>query len=366
MTGRALRVRWPAEVAAACREQAPLVALVAALVAAGYLVEAMTGLHGQMRHLWYRPSYLHFIRILAMPLPIAFLWGRLKVTDANGEWLRGAPGWAAACRRFLEVYLNPRAVTAAVLTGLTVAAAINLFGTWKLAIPALHPFDWDARLAALDKALHFGRHPWEWLRPLLENVPATNVLDFAYYSWLPLVAIVCAWQAWSPRRELRLRFFLTFVLVWIVLGNVVAVAFSSAGPPYWDQVVGGANPYRGLFDHLSAVARQIQIGTPIVQAGLWQRYTSATQSPYTGISAMPSIHVAMPVLYALVGWRTWRPLGVVFAAYGVLILLGSIHLGWHYAIDGYASIIGVLVLWWLAGRISGRWAPDRLPTQPQT
>ncbi len=107
----------------------------------------------------------------------------------------------------------------------------------------------------------------------------------------------------------------------------MAVVFSSAGPPYWDHVVGGVNPYRGLFDHLSAVAAQMPLGTPIVQNALWARYTSAIQTPYTGISAMPSIHVAMPVLYALVGWRTWKPLGVAFAAYGVLILVGSVHLG---------------------------------------
>jgi hypothetical protein len=67
----------------------------------------------------------------------------------------------------------------------------------------------------------------------------------------------------------------------------------------------------------------------------------------------------MPVLYALVGWRTWKPLGVIFALYGVLILIGSVHLGWHYAIDGYASIIGVLVLWWAAGKIASERKPAR-------
>lgn len=361
MKYEAIRNRWLRQIRAAVREQAPLLALTAVIIVGGFAVEAITGLAGQMKNLWYKPSYLHFIRILAMPLPIAFLWGRLQVKDSEGVWLQGAPGWKAAWQRFLEVYLNPRAVTAAVLAGLMVAANINVFGAWKLAIPKLHPFDWDPRLAELDQALHFGRHPWEWLRPLLENAQATNILDFSYYTWLPLVAIVCAWQAWSPRRELRLRFFLTFVLVWIVLGNVAAMCFSSAGPPYWDHVVGGVNPYRGLFDHLSAVAAQMPLGTPIVQNALWARYTSAVQTPYTGISAMPSIHVAMPVLYALLGWRTWKPLGVAFAAYGVLILIGSVHLGWHYAIDGYASILGVLVLWWASGKITSNRVPARSP-----
>jgi len=353
MTMLSSATRWLSPVTAAIREQAPLLGLVALIVAAGYLGEAVTGLAGQMQPIWYRPTYEYFIRILWAPVPFAFLWCRLRVTDANGVWLTGLPGWRAAWRRFRADYLNLKSVTAAILAGLMVAVAINVFGTWKMAIPKVHPFSLDARLSAIDRALHFGRQPWEWLRPVLENAPATNILDFTYYTWLPLLAFVCAWQAWSPRRALRLQFFLTFVLIWIVLGDLVAGVLSSAGPPYWDHVVGSPNPYRGLFAHLTAMSERLPISTLLVQQALWEHYVSATQTPYTGISAMPSIHVSMPVLYTLLGWRTWKPLGVMFFVYGVIILLGSVHLGWHYAVDGYVSIVGVLVLWWVTGRLTG-------------
>jgi hypothetical protein len=33
-----------------------------------------------------------------------------------------------------------------------------------------------------------------------------------------------------------------------------------------------------------------------------------------------------------------------------------VHLGWHYAIDGYAGILGAWLLWWLCGRLV-RWPP---------
>ena len=36
-------------------------------------------------------------------------------------------------------------------------------------------------------------------------------------------------------------------------------------------------------------------------------------------------------------------------------LFGSVALGWHYAVDGYASIVGMVGLWWLAGRIVARY-----------
>jgi len=340
-------------VAAALREQRPLLVLTGAFVLLGFIAEIATGLRGQMRLLGFAPSFEHFVRILALPLPIALAWGRLKVKDPDGVWIEGKPGWIAAWRRFRERYGNVQSVTAAVLAGLMIAININLYGAWKLAIPKVHPFDWDLRLSAVDQALHFGRLPWEWLRPLLGNLPATDFLDFMYYSWLPVLTLVCAWQAWSWRRDLRMRFFLTFILIWILLGDVAATTLSSAGPTYWAHVVGGPNPYQGLFDHLAAVAARTPLTTPVLQDALWSHYIAGRQSPYTGISAMPSIHVSMPVLYTLVGWRTWKPLGIAFFVYGVIILLGSVHLGWHYAVDGYVSIIGVLVLWWVAGRLTG-------------
>ena len=341
---------WIRRVGEAIREQAPLLGLTVLFLTVGFVVEGVTGLNDQTRNLRYLPSYDLFIRILPMPLPLAFLWGRLKVTDEHGVWLRGGPGWMAAWRRFQELYLNPRTVAAAVLAGFLVALNINLFGAWKMAIPKLHPFSWDARLAEADRMLHFGRQPWELLQLIVGHPSITNAIDFAYYGWLPLLVIVCAWQAWSPRRELRLRFFLTFILTWVLLGDVVATLFSSAGPCYYDRIVGLPNPYAGLMAYLTEVRTIYPISAPLGQELLWNLYSNAAQTPYTGISAMPSIHVAMPVLYALVGWRTWRPLGIAFGVYWLVILVGSVHLGWHYAVDGYVSTAMVVVIWFSVAR----------------
>jgi hypothetical protein len=35
----------------------------------------------------------------------------------------------------------------------------------------------------------------------------------------------------------------------------------------------------------------------------------------------------------------------------LLVLIGSVHLGWHYAVDGYVAIAAVTGFWWIAGRI---------------
>ena len=341
---------------AAFREHRALLFLVALLVALGFAAEWATGLRGMARTLWYWPSFRYFLVLIPVPPVFALLFIRLRTYGPDGRWLAGRAGWRAAWERFRSDYLRGDRVAGAILSGLLVALTINLFGTWKLRIPQLQPFAWDARFAELDRVLHLGRHPWEWLQPVLGHPVVTTGLDFVYYTWLPMVGLVCAWQAWSPRREVRLRFFLVFVVVWVGLGDVVATFFSSAGPPFWDELGLGANPYDGLFAYHGRVKELYPFGTAIVQEGLWQRYTGQVPgSPYTGISAMPSIHVAMPLLYALAGRDTNRWLGAAFGVYALLILLGSVHLGWHYAVDGYVSIASVLLLWWVTGfRIDDR------------
>mgnify|MGYP003410990741 CR=1 FL=1 len=49
-----------------------------------------------------------------------------------------------------------------------------------------------------------------------------------------------------------------------------------------------------------------------------------------------------------------RPVGLFFAAYAGVILLGSVHTGWHYAVDGYAGIALAAACWWICGPVA-RW-----------
>ena len=62
-------------------------------------------------------------------------------------------------------------------------------------------------------------------------------------------------------------------------------------------------------------------------------------------AAMPSMHVALATLNALFLSRINRAAGVLGWAFLGITQVGSVYFGWHYAIDGYVSIIAVLVLW---------------------
>ncbi len=70
-----------------------------------------------------------------------------------------------------------------------------------------------------------------------------------------------------------------------------------------------------------------------------------------GISAMPSMHIVMAVLIAIAGWRINKWWGAGLTALAAIVVIGSIHLAWHYAVDGIAGTALALVFWWVAGII---------------
>jgi len=60
---------------------------------------------------------------------------------------------------------------------------------------------------------------------------------------------------------------------------------------------------------------------------------------------MPSMHVAIALWIALV-WRAYVPKTTLAVfAFFFAIWIGSVMLGWHYAIDGIVSVVIVLVAW---------------------
>ncbi len=92
-----------------------------------------------------------------------------------------------------------------------------------------------------------------------------------------------------------------------------------------------------------------------VQEYLWAAYRDGTTSKGSDISAMPSLHVAMAVLMALGTWRINRWIGAGMWAYALMIQIGSVHLAWHYAIDGFLAAVLTVGIW----RLTGWWVERR-------
>ena len=238
---------------------------------------------------------------------------------------------------------------------IVVPVFFSVFASLKGLIPEINPFAWDVVFADWDRFVHGGVDPWRILQPVFGYPFVTWLLDLVYCSWFYVLQLICIWQAFSiARPRLRMQFFVTFLLVWVLLGNVGAVMLSSVGPCFYNLLVAKPGPYQPLMAYLQDASGQFPLWSLEMQGQLWWWYLNPTLSIAGGISAMPSIHVAMAFLLALVGWRTHRALGVALGAYTALILIAAVHLGWHYAIDGYAGIAGTYAIWRAVGWVIAR------------
>jgi hypothetical protein len=216
------------------------------------------------------------------------------------------------------------------------------FMAWKAHLPTWGHFAADPALANLDAALHGGVDPWAVLAPLTGSRAALATMDFAYTVWLPLLCLVVGWRAWAEDH----RFFVAFALCWILLGTGLALAAHSAGPIFYYEVTGDGR-FLGLISRLQSVP---ELHTNEWRATLWGAYSKGLPS---SISAFPSMHIAMPALFALALGRESRGLAHVMWGFTVLSCLAVVVLGWHYAVDAYAGIAGAWACWWVAGRVGG-------------
>lgn len=323
------------------REHALLVGLVAAYWLAALGVAHAYGLPGNLI-----PNLLGYAVPLLVPLALALCWHALSIMI----YVR-----PRRLTRYLIASLKESLTRERVLFALPVVLLLPVFASaftfLKTAIPVVQPYGWDATLAEWDRVIHGGTHPWVLLHAFLGHPLITGAINVLYNLWFFIMYALLTLQAFALKDlRLRMQFLLSFVVTWILLGTLGAIWFSSMGPCYYPTFEPESGPYAPLMAYLRDAGEQVPVWALNVQQMLWDDYQSSKTGIGSGISAMPSMHVATAVLLALFGWRHSRGAGIALTVYAVLIMIGSVHLGWHYALDGYVGAVGAVVVWWLVGR----------------
>ena len=224
---------------------------------------------------------------------------------------------------------------------------LGAYGTLKQITPLIAPFAWDDTLAGVDLLLLGGFHPLEVTHFFLGSPGPTRTIGVIYGLWLPLLFFaVLGFSVFAPA-YLRARFFVAFAASWLLVGVVAAYLLSSAGPCY-AELVGATSGKR--FAPMLSEMRALNVGMFGWQDELWEAYSEHRYGFGYGISAMPSMHNTIAFIYVLAaaGARLWVRLASW--AFAAVILIGSVHLGWHYLVDGLVAWAAAAAIWWGAGR----------------
>ncbi len=228
------------------------------------------------------------------------------------------------------------------------------FNAYKQLILVGHPFRYDALFTQADKLLFLGHDPWRVVHQLFPGLGAANLIDSLYHGWylpMSLGVILCAWMPGSTWR-LRTQYLLTYLGVWIGMGCFVATAFPAAGPVFVPLLIDPSSNFTELTATLKSMQPMVQMRALALQTGLLESYGTHELAVGAGISALPSVHNALAILFALAAFKLNRIVGWLMAGYALFIWIGSIYLGWHYAIDGIVSLMLTVPLWHGAGKVA--------------
>jgi hypothetical protein len=261
---------WRASLQLIGRENKWVIAIALAYIAAGGAV--VTALH--------RP----------WPVDLTNRWFAAAWIGATAAWMllqwlrQGAPRFARS--------LDSVRVGGALVVFLLIVPTQITFQSLKESIAPIAGFPADAALARADELLH-GGPAWRLLAIVVRYPTALRTLDWLYMLWFVALVAIVVWLSWSSHRTLRVRALTSLLLIWIGGGTLAAWALASAGPCY-----SPLPQYQELIARLDGLGFQLWARSN--QQGIWAAQQAHEWLAFGGVSAMPSMHVAIAVWMAIV------------------------------------------------------------------
>jgi hypothetical protein len=190
-----------------------------------------------------------------------------------------------------------------------------------------------------------------------------HVLDITYFLWFVVMYLSLGFTLfWDNDLKRRLRFLSCFLLCWVLLGSVLGLWFSAAGPLFYhDFFPHKPDPYADFVNYIRDFGPQ---EFPIAYWSgkhLLEWTTNGQAVNFNAVAAFPSLHIAIAWLATLYGFSIHRKAGYAGAVFCVLIYLATVLFGFHNALDSYVSVIFVSLMWWGAGKLLDRRYGDVSP-----
>ncbi|MDJ0642215.1 MAG: phosphatase PAP2 family protein [Erythrobacter sp.] len=280
----------------------------------------------------------------------------LVAFDAAWQLNRNRPDSPTA---FLKARYTALPLRQTILSGLpllTIAiAALPFFSKMKAAIPLFNDYTWDAAFIEWDRAIFFGYDAWQVMQPVLGYPVVTAFLALLYHLWFLLLYPGVMFFVFAKMdSRVRRQFFMTYMLSWALIGGLMATWLASVGPCFLSPLLGNPH-FDAQMEYLYAANEQVPIMVLNVQELLLEWHGKSANGLGSGITAMPSMHCAIAFLYWIAVRRISAKWGAFFGVFFFVTWISSVHLAYHYAVDGLVSLLAVAAIWWASERIIAAW-----------
>lgn len=185
-------------------------------------------------------------------------------------------------------------------------------------------FTADPLLRTIDRIIFLGHDGAQ-----VFTVLNTDFLGIVYSrAWFGLIVVALLLTLFRTPSPQKTQVMLAYFALWTVVGPLIHVALPAVGPIFYSKA--------GFGDEFSYLASPPSVSQ--LRDYLWSSYISRVAGPGTGISAMPSLHLATTAWAIIAIRQIWERTAPLFIL-GALIFALSIALGWHYLVDGVVGIL---------------------------
>ncbi len=235
-----------------------------------------------------------------------------------------------------------------ILIALYVAANYLHFNL-KMWVPLINPALFDGAYMASDESLSWLVDAFAWTSSAIR---ANLHSEFRWYQFLFLTMFVLTFCRLATVRNALYPQFAVSMLLMVSLGALAYLIAPALGPFIYEDgtALAATEAQAGMYAAYQNV--QAQGATWIARNG---------SDYFTGaLAAMPSLHVGYASLMTYYMLKSRDYMAPLFVLFWLWILVDSVALRWHYAIDAPAGIALCALVIWLTGRLlaHGERAPD--------
>jgi hypothetical protein len=229
-----------------------------------------------------------------------------------------------------------------ILVGLYLVANYLHFNL-KMWVPLINPALFDAPYMATDEWLRWLVDAFTWTSTAIR---ANLVPEFRWYQFLFLTMFVLSFCRFAAVRNALYPRFAVSMLLMVSLGALSYLIAPALGPFIYEDgnTLAATEAQAGMY----AAYQSVQ-----AEGAVWIARNGSDY--FTGaLAAMPSLHVGYASLMTYYMLKNRDYMAPLFVLFWLWILVDSVALRWHYAIDAPAGIALCALVIWLTNRLLAR------------